>query len=823
MGSFTPILWIFIFFPQSFESTVVRLEGVERYEVVRPLRLHELHKRDTQTHHPSILRYGLTVEGEHVELHLEKNEHLLAKDYVETRYTKDGEKLTTVPQDLDHCYYHGRIHNDSGSSVSISTCTGIRGFFKTRGRRYLIEPLSEQAGDTDEHAVYRYESLEQVPAVCGVTNTSWDDAYPKTSTVRSRASGRAITQDFKYIELFIVADNLEYKKMKSSFDAVRSRVFEILNFINVVYKPLRTFVALVGLEVWTDTDKIQVTAPAGQTLDAFTKWRNAELVKTRKHDNAQLLTAIDFEGATVGLAFVATLCSGHSTGVIQDHSTSAIAVGATLAHEMGHNLGMSHDSTACVCSEASCIMAPALSYNTPKLFSSCSFQNYHDFLTQRNPECLLDKPDKKDLYTDPVCGNGFVERGEQCDCGTVKECTNPCCDAQTCMLEKEAQCAEGPCCENCKIMSAGIECRKSKDDCDLPEFCTGESNQCPEDVFTVNGAPCQNGQGYCYNGDCPTLADQCRSLWGSGAVVGEDKCFDRNTQGTYYEFCKRTPAGDYVGCQKKDVKCGKLFCSGGNYSPSSGTGLMFWNCKASFFRDKDEEDKGLVQKGIKCGNGQVCSGGECSDIQTVYKSVNCSDKCTGHAQCNHKLECQCEPGWFTSSCHTQNPTGLSKGSIIGIAVSVCCLLLVIFIGVLAAVLFIRKKKQTRLHRPPTSREVAGLSNPSFSKDHHQKPLPSQGQYSSMYPPQAAPPAAFKPGSAPSAPPSNPRPQNTRPSAPPPSVPVLNTRPPPSLPNAAKPTAQVNVKPTAPPIPSSKPAVSLANVRAGLKPVNNPKV
>ncbi|MGH0145074.1 UNVERIFIED_CONTAM: hypothetical protein FKN15_004711 [Acipenser sinensis] len=72
-------------------------------------------------------------------------------------------------------------------------------------------------------------------------------------------------------------------------------------------------------------------------------------------------------------------------------------------------------------------------------------------------------------------------------------------------------------------------------------------------------------------------------------------------------------------------------------------------------------------------------------------------------------------------------------------------------------------------RPPANKQVAGLSNPSFSKD-HQKPLPSQGQYSSM-------------------------------------------RPPPSLPSAAKPAAQVNVKPTAPPIPSSKPAVSLANVRA----------
>lgn len=46
---------------------------------------------------------------------------------------------------------------------------------------------------------------------------------------------------------------------------------------------------------------------------------------------------------------------------LQDHNNRAIAVGATLAHEMGHNLGMSHDdSSRCICSGDSCIMAAAL-------------------------------------------------------------------------------------------------------------------------------------------------------------------------------------------------------------------------------------------------------------------------------------------------------------------------------------------------------------------------------------------------------------------------------------------------------------------------------
>lgn len=93
-------------------------------------------------------------------------------------------------------------------------------------------------------------------------------------------------------------------------------MFEIVNFVNMVrlnfcgggvlvglqpwsplicppafqaYKPLKTFIALVGLEIWSNGDQISVTPPAGANLDAFMKWRNNELLKRKKHDNAHLI------------------------------------------------------------------------------------------------------------------------------------------------------------------------------------------------------------------------------------------------------------------------------------------------------------------------------------------------------------------------------------------------------------------------------------------------------------------------------------------------------------------------------------------------------
>ncbi|XP_035592292.1 zinc metalloproteinase-disintegrin-like brevilysin H2a [Oncorhynchus keta] len=734
------ILWIFTL-TASLNLSVSHgpLEGVSDYEVVRPIRLHSLQKRETQSSRLETLKYAMRVGGKDIEMHLEKNGELLTNDYSETYYTEDGTPVTSTPQDVDHCYYHGTIVNDSVSTVSMSTCDGLRGYFRTAAQRYLIEPLS--GWDDGDHAVLKYEDQSSKPVMCGVTNTSWNADYPPiTSKSRSRGSGPSLLQQQKYVELVLVADNREYKNMKSNLGELRKRIFEVVNFVNMVYKPLNTFIALVGLEVWTDNDKISVTAPAGATLDAFTKWRNSDLVNNKRHDNAHLISGIDFEGSTVGLAFIGTLCSDHSVGIVQDHNPKAIAVGATLAHEMGHNLGMNHDdSSACTCSGNSCIMAGALSWDIPKSFSSCSSVSYDQFLNNRNPECLLDKPDYRNVESTPVCGNGFLETGEQCDCGSLEECTNPCCNATSCTLTKGSECAAGACCDNCKILSSSRECRMKHDDCDLPEYCTGKSADCPEDVFTVNGIPCDGGRGYCNNGQCPQHHTQCVKMYGPSAETARTYCYEQNTRGLYYAYCKRPSKDQYIPCQRQDVQCGKLFCKNGNDNPNYGRMVKFSDCKASFY-DDHTSDFGQVDTGTKCNDRKVCSQNECVDFETAYgpRVTNCSALCKGHAVCNHKMECQCEPGWLLPGCDTKDErfTGLSREGLIAIVVTVTLLLLAAIAGVVAV--FLKKRQQSpTLPSYHTQQKTYKVYN-----DHNNKlPIPSQNNTMPQQPkrPKGVPP------------------------------------------------------------------------------------
>ncbi|NXP25019.1 ADAM8 protein, partial [Scytalopus superciliaris] len=685
------------------------LAHVEKYETVTPREVPVPRgKRDVSAPpsiYPDRVLYSVRAEGREYLLWLEKNRALLGQHYTETHYSANGTEVTEQPDTQDHCFYQGHVRGHAGSAASISTCRGLSGFFQVNETTFLLEPLEE--GPAGRHAVYRAAHLRGRRRPCRESgDTLQYDREPKIPAAMKlyRWKSGPIQKGPRYVELVLVVDNEEFRKHRD-LRTVQNRMKEIVNHVDKLYQPLHLRVALIGLEVWNHKDKISVSPNPEVTLDNFLHWRESELLRKKPHDNAQLITGIDFHGKTVGLAKKLVMCTRDSGAVSQDHSPNPIGAASTMAHEMGHNLGMSHDEDVpgCHCpvskADGGCVMAGSVGLVYPKLFSRCSKQDMWQFLGDPRTSCLLNAPRADELYGGPVCGNLFVERGEQCDCGTPEECSDRCCNATTCQLREGAECAQGECCQNCKVKAAGVLCRASKNDCDLPEHCSGLSAECPEDVFQENGIPCQSGSGYCYNGGCPSHGEQCRALWGAGSAPHP------------------RPSGRGIARLLRDVKCGTLLCLSDNSKPILGSGYFSFghysfgrfNCKAVI--GEVAAELRLVPTGAKCGEEMVCYAGRCQNL-LVYGDKNCSSKCNNHGVCNHRRECHCDPGWAAPYCE-QEVSGLAPGSSSSSVVPAAVVAAVAVAGILLAcgVVLLRAGS----FQKGSSGTAGGLANPLFQE------------------------------------------------------------------------------------------------------------
>ena len=290
----------------------------------------------------------------------------------------------------------------------------------------------------------------------------------------------------RYVELVIVVDNRKFNENGRDLKKVYRKCKDMANIANALYAPLNIYIALVGVVVWSDYDEITLSTDGDITLTNFLHYRRERLVKEHPNDNAQLLTGIQFDKGVVGKALKGPICTYEfSGGVSMWHSEIIGLVATTMAHEMGHNFGMEHDTDNCECPEERCIMAPSSSTIKPYFWSSCSLEYLALAFEHGMDYCLRNKPSS--LFDSPVCGNGFVEPGEECDCGLKDHCDNPCCDATTCRMFANATCATGECCDfkTCHPKTPGEVCRLSEHECDLPEYCTGKSEFCPSDIFKV--------------------------------------------------------------------------------------------------------------------------------------------------------------------------------------------------------------------------------------------------------------------------------------------------------------------------------------------------
>ena len=56
-----------------------------------------------------------------------------------------------------------------------------------------------------------------------------------------------------------------------------------------MYRQLNIYVVLVGVEVWSEGNRINVTGNADETMNAFLEYRKLAISPRHRNDNAQLI------------------------------------------------------------------------------------------------------------------------------------------------------------------------------------------------------------------------------------------------------------------------------------------------------------------------------------------------------------------------------------------------------------------------------------------------------------------------------------------------------------------------------------------------------
>ncbi len=639
---------------------------------------------------------------------------------------KYATKRYADPRQVELCHYLGHIRDVPDSWAAVSTCDG-----GVRGAVFDGRELHHIENQENIHFIYRHnEHISFANATDDNKSFRFKRAVsneknrrpPPRSESKSKIKGPwNADKRSRYVELLLVIDHQEFLEHGQDLPKIFRICKDVANVMNALYSPLNIYIGLVGIVVWTEYDEIALSSNGDTTLTNFLHYRRERLVKDHPNDNAQLLTATQFDGGVVGKALKGPMCTFEfSGGVSTWHSDAIGLVATTVAHEMGHNFGMEHDSDDCQCPDDRCIMAPASSALKPTFWSSCSLEYLALAFEHGMDYCLRNKPVA--LFGSPVCGNGFVEEGEQCDCGLPDHCDNPCCDPTSCRLYANATCATGECCDlsTCRPKSPGSECRRASHECDLPEYCTGDSEFCPNDVFMVDGTPCKVGQAFCYSGTCRTHSDQCKLLWGPSGRQSEGECYEQNRKGSRHGNCGYDRLNSsYVECQKEDVRCGMLHCTHLNERLEFGmesvailshsfinSGGRIIPCRTALVDlGLNDVDPGLAPEGARCGDGKLCVNQKCMSVASLkIGPASCPGGCGGHGVCNSRGHCHCDAGYDPPLCVSAGSggsvdsgpaTGPSDGSTVGEVLAAAAIAVVSLLALLFLLVFIRSRGDMR--------------------------------------------------------------------------------------------------------------------------------
>ncbi|MEM6261583.1 MAG: M12 family metallo-peptidase [Bacteroidota bacterium] len=280
-------------------------------------------------------------------IHLEPND-LKADNFRLRKHTLNG--IEEVPYHEVNTY-KGWVKTREGGEVRL-TISGdfVYGYLESGDDTYYIEPAAPFVGTPSRNQYIIYNAadvVEPTHATCGVNTASHHRTHgsdPHASGITPLASGGCLET-----ELAIAADYSMYNK-HGGLNGVVDYMLGVMNNVEGDYTggafsdDIEFKVVEIVVSACDSCDFLTSSTDASTLLSGFYAW-GATGGFENTFDLAQFWSNRDFDGSTIGLAYVGQVCNTFRYHILQDFSTNADLTRVLTTHEIGHNFNASHAST----------------------------------------------------------------------------------------------------------------------------------------------------------------------------------------------------------------------------------------------------------------------------------------------------------------------------------------------------------------------------------------------------------------------------------------------------------------------------------------------
>ncbi|XP_028359095.2 disintegrin and metalloproteinase domain-containing protein 20-like [Phyllostomus discolor] len=613
---------------------------------------------------PGWLSYSLRFGGQRHVIHMRRKKLFLPRHLVLMTQDDQGTLQVDYPFVPLDCYYFGYLEEVPFSTVTMDTCYGgLTGMMKLDDLAYEIQPLKDSPGF--EHVV------SQIVADSSATGPMYtlgykEERHPVFSQVNASAASRASSKTYASHQGFLKGCLISANSVYRQYNNVSTCAKFLINLGSLMNSmlqnvDLRYYISSLVIYNQGDPTSMSYYNIPGNAFHShyisniflpLQPQTSLVVIQDGPHDNS-------FTPVLYGVCKDTNLLM---LGVFSRHYFMLSIIATQLT---ARSFGLFYDEPECVCQRrTTCIMdrIPLIT----DAFSNCSLLHATHVVNYHRVHCSYSTDFQyfNSSLTLAMCGNSVVDDGEECDCGSFKQCyTNACCQSD-CTFRPGSACNTGMCCTNCSFSPPGTLCRPIQNICDLPEYCLGLTSTCPEDVYLQDGTPCSEVS-YCYHGNCTDRSVHCKEIFGEGAINAPDACYTINKRENRFGHCTIRLSHTLQACADADIQCGRLQCTNVTHLPRLQDHVGFHQSviQGSLCFGVDlhigtyTTDVGHVRPGTPCGGGYYCNNSVCN-ASVADMNYDCEpNKCNYRGVCNSKRNCHCHIGWEPPRCINKGAGG----------------------------------------------------------------------------------------------------------------------------------------------------------------------